>query len=526
MNKFVTGMLMGLVTINTMVAAGHTRPRLILGIVVDQLRTDYLEFLQETFGKDGFNKLKDNGLYFKDIDFRQTVEDAPSATAVVFTGAWPKYTGIPSALVYDSSSRKTTGVLSDPNYKGVNTLSGYSPESLQLSTITDEIAIENRGTGYLYSIAADPQQAVIMSGHAGKGAVWIDDNSGRWASTSYYHDFPSVIAQYDRISPLSSRIDTIVWKPLLNLERYPEIPQLKKQSSFRYNFPRNERNVYIKFKNSPRGNEELTDAAIACLKSMSFGQGESVDMLNLAYSVAPYPYSYEGDSKLELEDAYIRLDGELARLFEEVDRRVGLDNTLIFLTSTGYYNDNKADEKKYRIPTGEFSLKRAESLLNSYLSALYGNGDYVESTTDGKITLNRKLIEEKRLSVQSVREISRDFLLKMSGVSDAFTIDDILGTGGMGRRNQWLSIDPKHGSDIYLEFTPGWTVIDDTKSEVKKTTVKYGQTRTPAFIMGPNIRKGTVSEGIDATILAPTITSALHIQAPNGSREKPLSIGD
>lgn len=519
-------MLFGLVTINTMVGTNTTRPRLIVGIVVDQLRTDYLEFLQSSFGKDGFNKLKENGLYIQDIDFQQSVSDAPTATAVVFTGAWPKQTGVPAAEIYDPTLKRNVSTLADNGYKGVNGHSGYSPQALRLSTIADEIAIDGAGGGIIYSIAADPQQAVIMSGHAGKGAVWIDDNTGKWASTSYYQDFPTALSQYDKISPLSARIDTIVWKPLLKLENYPDIPWAKKQNGFKYNFPKNDRNTYIKFKASPKGNEEVTDAAITCLKMMSFGSGESVDMLNIAYSVAPYPYGSDNDNRLEIEDAYIRLDGQLGRLFRELDRKVGLENTLIFLTSTGYYEDNVPGETKYRVPTGEFSLKRAESLLNSYLSATHGNGDYVLSIAEGKIVLDRRLIEEKRLSLPTFREEARNFLMKMSGVSDAFTIDEILNSGALNRPDLRLSIDPKHSADIYLEFTPGWTVTDDTKTPATQTVVRYGQTRTPAFLMGPNIRKATLSNSVDATVLAPTITSNLHIRAPNGAREKPMTVSD
>lgn len=522
MKKFVRSMLFGLVTINTMMAAGTTRPRLIVGIVVDQLRTDYLEFLKTTFGREGFNKLRKEGLYLQDIDFHQSVKDAPAATAVIFTGAWPRQTGVPSATVFDATTKRDVPVLADKQYRGVNSQAGYSAEALRLSTISDEIAIDGLGSGMIYSLSADPQQAVIMSGHAGKGAFWIDDNSGKWASTTYYQEMPASLAQYNRISPLSSRIDTIVWKPMMRPEAYPDLPGVRKQSAFRYTFPKSDRNSYIKFKQTPRGNDELTDAAITLLKNIPFGKSDAVDMLNVAYTLAPYGYDDDGDNRMELEDAYIRLDSQLARLFAEIDRTVGLDNTLIFLSSTGYYEDNKREDEKYRIPTGEFSLKRAESLLNSYLSATYGNGGYVLSMKDGKVTLNAKLIDEKRMPISTIREEARNFLVKMSGVYDGFTVDEILNSGQGGRMDLRLTTDPKYAADIYLEFTPGWILTDDSVVPAKQTTVHHGQVRTPAFLLAPNLQAETITEGIDATILAPTITSNLHIRAPNGAREKPM----
>lgn len=523
-NKFVTSMLFGLVTINTMVAAETTRPKLILSIVVDQLRTDYLEMLQKTFGSKGFNRLKNDGIYFKDVDFRQTVGDAPTATAVVFTGAWPRETGVATGEIFDPTLKRNVPTLNDNSVKGTNTTTGYSPAALRLSTMADEILMDSEGSSLIYSISGDPQQAVIMAGHAGKGAIWIDDNSGKWASSTYYADFPNAINQYNKISPLSTRIDTIIWKPLLKADRYPDLPAAKRQTGFRYNFPKSDRNAYIRFKKSGKSNVELTDAAIVCLQTMPFGKGDAIDMLNIGYTLAPYSYSDNNDNRFELEDAYIRLDGQLARLFEEVDHQVGLENTLIFLTSSGYYDDSGADETRYKIPTGEFSMKRAESLLNSYLSATYGNGDYILSLGDGKVVLNGKLIEEKNRNLTQIREEVRNFLLKMSGISDAYTIDEILNSGALNRPNLRLSIDPKSAADIYVEFTPGWTVVDDNIVPAKQTVVRNGEMRTPAFLLGPGIRKEEVSKTVDATVLAPTIMSSLHIRAPNGSREKPLTI--
>lgn len=159
------------------------------------------------------------------------------------------------------------------------------------------------------------------------------------------------------------------------------------------------------FEQSALANTEITDVAIDMIRSMSLGKrGDVVDMLNLAYTAAPFEYAKDGDPRAELQDTYIRLDSQLGRLFDAIDRYVGLDNTLVWVWSTGYFNDGSAIDPKYKVPTGEFSTKRASSLLNSYLSARHGNGDYIVAFHDGHLYLDHKVLESKRLDAALVAE--------------------------------------------------------------------------------------------------------------------------
>ena len=527
MNRLITTVLIGLVGINTIVQAQGTagRPRLVVGIVVDQLRTDYLDDLRDPFGEKGFKRLMKQGVFMRDVDFRKTAGDAATATAVIYTGAWPSQNGLSAATRYDISTRRSVPILSDAGTLGNYTTEGYSPAGLRLSTIADEIAVDGIGLPAIYSISTDPQQAVVMSGHAGKGAAWIDDATGRWATTTYYPDFPQPFRTANQYNPLSKRIDTLVWKPSRALSVYPGIPPQKKYYPFSHTFPRSDRDSYRRFKTSAPANEMVAEMATECLKGLKLGSnGGGIDMLNIGLTAAPYKDVRDGDFRVELEDTYLRLDGVIGRLLDEIDRTAGLDNTVVYLTGTGYYNDATIDDARYRIPTGELRLKRVKSLLNSYLSAKYGNGDYVLGIHGTELYLDHSAIEGKRLDPAEIRRESRDFLVKMSGVETARTLDDILGSGSVETESLRLRVDPKNSGDIFLTVTPGWAVTDDLTYPGSTHPVRTGEILTPAFIMGADVPVTEIGTPVDASAIAPTVTSILHIRSPNGAVSRPLTL--
>ena len=522
MKKLVTSVLVGLVTLNVLAQTVPGRPKLVVGIVVDQMRTDYIEYLQNYFGERGFRKLMKEGVYMRDVDFKVADLDAASATAMLYTGAYPSQTGVPAALVYDSETKSLTPALADSKTLGNFTNDSYSPERLRLSTLSDELAIDGGGLGQIYALSPDPQQSMIMAGHAGTGALWINNTSGNWATTTWYKTMPPQISARNYSSSIGSRIDTMQWKPSVSLDRMPGIPR-HKTVPFKHAFPKSDKNVFIRFANSPLANREVTDVAIECIKGMNMGNvGTAIDMLNLGYTLAPYKYVKDGDYRAELTDSYLRLDKELGRLFEAIDKYVGAGNAMIWLSSTGYYDDAVIDDRKYRIPGGEFSIKRAQSLINSYLSARHGNAGYVGAFKDGHLYFDHKVIEEKNLDLKEVVADARSFLAKMSGVADAYTLNDILSPSTPDEERLRLEIDPKSGGDIIVTFNPGWTVVDDLEYPAFSKPVRETAVLTPAFILAPGTEPQIISAPVEATALAPTVAGILRIRSPNGSVAKPL----
>lgn len=523
MNKLLTSVLCGLVGISTVAMADPTRPKLVVGIMVDQLRTDYIDFLSTRFGKDGFNLLKSRGLYLKNVDYNVRDLDIVSSTAIVYTGNYASASGIPADKVYDPATKFPQPILHDPETLGNFTNETYSPTALRLSTISDELAVDGAGLGAIYSISPDPMQAIIMAGHGGSSAFWISDETGKWATTTYYKDVPNSMSQRNYRTPLAERLDTMVWTPSMALDSYHGVPPQKKYFPFRHSFPKKSSDRYVRYKASALVNTEVTDIAIDYIKSLQLGQRDDViDMLNIGYTVAPYKFGVDGDMRLEMQDSYLRLDRQLERLLGAIKENVGLENTLIFLVSSGYFDEAAEDEPRYRIPSGNFSMKRAVSLLNSYLSAKHGNDQYVDGSYRNMIYLDHSTLERHSLDVADVRRDARDFVVMMSGVADVKSLTDIVGETTPELRRIGRGLDPKTAGDLRLEFAPGWTVNDDVRLPVTSWQVREGNPATPAFIMGPGVPVKIETGEVNASAIAPTVSSVMRIRSPNGAADKPL----
>lgn len=499
------------------------RPKLVVGIVIDQLRSDYLELLESKFSSGGFFKLINNGAYFKNVSYGVDVNDPTVSSAILFTGTYPNINGISSSKVFDTKTQRPVPILTDHEKIGNFTDETFSPTAMEVSSLADEVRINGDAVGYVYSIAPDAQQSIIMAGHAANSASWINDVTGFWATTTFYKDFPASLSFRNYNTSLATRLDTIRWQPLLPMEEYPDIPNFRKFYAFKYTFPHNDKDRFRKFKQSALVNEEVTNVAINYLQSLALGKREELDMLNIAYTLAPYEPSIDRDFRIELEDAYLRLDLQIERLMKAIDTSVGRENVLVFVASTGYFEDARLDDEKFNIPTGEFHSARAKSLLNMYLMALYGNGDWVLNYYDKHLFLNRDLIKERNLSLEELRAKSAEFLRKMSGVAAAYSIDEIINNPGSPRAQKiHKSINQNFAGDVILVIKPGWQIVDPIFTP--KKLVRDNSVNTPVIISGQQIPTLRVAEEIDATFLAPTVARLLGIRAPNAAAHKPLII--
>lgn len=525
MNRLLSTFVVGLAGIQGITLAGEVRPRLVVGIVVDQLRTDYLEDLRDMFSSGGFRRLMDNGLYLRDVDFVVSPGDAASASAIIQTGAYPRQNGIPGSMVYQPSAKTLKPVFLDPAYIGNFTTETYSPSALKVTTLTDEISLDGQGKSRIHSIAPDAAQAIVLAGHEAKSSFWVNDETGKWSSSTYYPYPPAYLQNINYNSPLVSRLDTIRWMPLRKDEPYPYVNSIDIKEGFRYTFPRSDRDVFTLYKNSPFVNRDITDAATDYVRSQGLGLNpETTDVLNLGYTLSPYPAITDEDYRYELQDSYLRLDKDLERLFNTLDRQVGRDNVVVYLVSTGYFNQRPFAEGESRMPGGTFSVKRALSLLNSYFAAKYGNGSYVDGFSDNQIFFDKKEIEAKNLDINAVAQEARDFLIKMSGVADAYTLTDLISPSIPELEAHRLALDPKTAGELIVEFNPGWNVVDDSKFPPETIVNKTTAYLFPGFIMGPGIEQKTVDETVEAVTIAPTLANALHIRSPNSTMSKPLKV--
>lgn len=519
-----------MVTVATGVSASATdtipdRPSLVVGITIDGLSYNYLELLRHRFGTDGFNRLINDGVTFTDIDFG-TPLDAAAAAAVIYTGAAPTINGVASATIYDATARRLLPLLNSDSPSAAD--ENYSPSKLLASTIADELKIDGGGLGQVHAVAPDASMAVITAGHAANSSYWINDISGKWTTSTYFPDRPSFIQYRNKMMPLQYKLDTLVWAPMMEISLYPNLPSFRRTYPFSIRFARSDSQRYYRYKSTPMVNTETTDVAIEYLRSVETGKHESPDMLSISYTLQPYPYGKDSDDKLENMDGYLRLDRELARLFEAVNEGPGLDRTLFFIAGTPVKPRSRRDDEKWRIPGGDFHPKRAISLLNLYLINKFGNGEWVSGYNDGYFYINPSTIADHGAEVVTVRNEAAGFLRKMAGVAYAYTIDDIAARRLHDNAHETARNTRADASgDILITVAPGWHIVDDDEAMVSTSlplVERSASSTAPAFILAPGVEPKVFNEVIDARILAPTIAGLLRIRSPNGASLAPMRL--
>lgn len=501
-------------------AQQHGRAPIAVGIMIEGLTDEYLTLLEQQFTDGGFRRLMNNGVYISDVRFGPAI-DPTAAAAILMTGTSPNVNGIPAAYTYQQSTKRATPVLTDSKSLGNFTDETLSPKTLKVSTITDELRIATDGDGSVYSIAADPQLSILGAGHAANGAYWIYDHTGNWASTTFYKEMPSVVTNRNHRSPLRSRLDTITWRPALPMAAYPLLSKNERSKPFRHTYPAKDFDRFTKFKSTPMANTEATDLALDLISSAKMGRDDATDMIVITYKLnAP------GASQAEIMDLYIRLDRDLNRLFNAIYKASGTVAPIIFVAGLPSTSPYKSDDAKWKVPAGEYSIRKALSLLEMYLIGVHGNGDWVDGYHNHHFYLNRKLIVDKGLNLADFRTEAADFLARMAGVSNVYTIDDIIaarvGDDPQGlKRNTSVEIS----GDVIVEITPGWTIVDDPNSKSSSPTAeRQCPENIPAFILSPLIRPNRISSPIDARAIAPAVCKQLRVRSPNAAANGSLKL--
>lgn len=508
-------------------AVGAEPTRLVLNIVVDGLNLDMLEDLSKNLTAGGFNKLTSGGAVLENVDFGTNL-DPVAATAMLVTGTSPSVNSVASATRRDSESGLMLDVLDDGKTVGNFTTKTYSPAALAVTTLSDEIRIAGAGVTYSHAIAPDAMTAIVLAGHAANSAVWINDETANWATTTFYKDFPADAANANRTRPLATRLDTMSWVPGKSSSTAASLPDHLTRYPFRYTFAKNTPNRVANFKSSPMVNREVTDLATQYINSLQLGTHEGPDLLSLGYNLHSYPASKSAESRYELIDSYIKLDDDLNRLLTTIDKKVGLDKTLIVVSGTPSSTTRRVDTQRWNLPGGQFSTRKAESLLNMYLMAKYGNGRWIVGYHDGQFYLDTKTAERRGHDPKAMRTEAALFVERMAGVKHAFTIDELLSgmptldPTGARRRN----INVASAGDIFIDIIPGWQLVDDYNNpgQSQSDPTAKAMTTSGVIFYGAGVKPATISTPVDARAVAPTVTRLLRIRSPNGAEVAPLTL--
>lgn len=485
---------------------GDGNIRLVLSINVDQLRSDFLYEFNNLYGEKGFKRLMNGGRCYANAYYAYEHIDRASATATLMSGTYPYVSGIVAGQWLDRNSLRLVNCTDDSRYKGLYTNRTVSPAKLKSLTLPDEMKRATRNKSQVCAIAPDCDAAVMAGGHAADVVIWKNDDTGFWCSSSYYGKFPSWVAAINK--KIGSK--DAVWKPFFPTEIYENFGD-KAPKAFSYSF--NGTNDVREYKTSACINSEVNDMAIACLRSGNMGLDDIPDFLSVTYYAGNYKSEPMEDRPIEVQDIYTRLDLNLAALLDEIDSRIGLENVLISLASTGYVVEGEGDEEVYRLPSGYLQLDRISALLNVYLGAIFGPGQYVDGYHNTQLYMNRRLIETMQLDKLDVISHAVEFLKSLEGVEDVFTIYRLGGLLSPEMQYVKNGYNANCSGDIWLRLMPGWKMAKDVASAsnlVRRSSVFF-----PMIIWGGGVEPQLIETMTPANIMAPEVARILRIRRPN-----------
>ncbi len=481
-------------------------PKLYVSIVVDQLRTDFLYEFEGLYGEGGFKRLLSGGKVYDNVYYAFDNIDRATAVATLATGTNPYVSGIVAERWLDRRTLRVVDCVEDKECKGVYSTEALSPSSLKSITITDEIKRSTRGNAIVCSIAPDGDAAVLAGGHAADVVLWKNNMAGYWSSSSYYGLYPSWAADMNKKLQGKPR----KWTPLFRTGEYNNFGE-KAPSSFSYAFD-GKRNI-ITYKTSACINDEVNEMAFAFLENTDAGKDDIVDCLALTYYAGNYDGAAMSHRPIEVQDIYARLDRNLAALFDELDKRIGLENVVVSLASTGYVMESGDENSSYRLPSGTLYSERVQALLNVYLSAKFGKGDYIEGVYGTQLFLDNKLIERMELDKMTVVSQAVEFLKSLDGVEDVFTIYRLGGMLSPELQFAKNGYNPVGSGDLWLRLMPGWRLVEDellVSRQVYRSPVMF-----PVIIYGAGVGHSVVDKLTPANILATEMARVLRVRRPN-----------
>ena len=304
------------------------------------------------------------------------------------------------------------------------------------------------------------------------------------------------------------------WNPLHPITSYTFLPEWR-TIPFKYRFETEKDNKYRRLITSPLINDEVNRVTEDLLDKSNIGKDDITDLLAITYYAGNYNHRSTQECAMEMQDTYARLDQSIARLLDMLESKVGLQNVLLCIASTGYADPDGADIGIYRIPGGEFHLNRCATLLNMYLMATYGEGQYVEGFYNQQIYLNHKLIEEKQLNLAEIQQKSAEFLVQFSGVNKVYSAYQLL------LEHIRNGFHRHRSGDLIIEVLPGWTVMQENSNDNR--VVRAATIATPLILLGKGIKPEIIRMPVAIDRVAPTLSSAMRIRAPNACTAAPLN---
>lgn len=523
---------------NTVLAVeSNSNPKLVVGIVVDQMRYDYLTRFDSKFGDGGFKRMINEGFNCKNHHFNYVPTYTGPGHASVYTGTTPKYHGIIGNNWYDKEVKAMVYCAQDDSVNSVGTenkAGKMSPQRMQTTTFGDENRLFTQMQGKTIGISLKDRGAILPAGHTANAAYWFHGkDEGSWISSSFYmNDLPQWVKDFNTSETAESYLK--VWNTLYDISTYTESGtdentfeggfKGQEKATFPYDLKalsKDNRGFDI-LKATPHGNSLTTDFAIAAIKAENLGEDNITDVLAVSFSATDYVGHNFGVNSKEIEDTYIRLDQDLERFFNYLDATVGKGEYTVFLTADHGAVDVPNYLKSVKIPAGYVERKDRKVKFNKFLTATFGNKDIVENISNNQIFLDRAKVKSLGLNLIDVQNAIAMEQLSYMNVSKVYTATTMSSAGFSTGVEALLQngFNQKRSGDVILVNDPAFISYGQTGS-THGSGLNY-DTHVPLLFFGKGIKHG---ETFDKTVIpdiAPTISALLGISFPNGATGRPL----
>jgi predicted AlkP superfamily pyrophosphatase or phosphodiesterase len=516
-------------------------PKLVVGIVIDQMCYEYLYRYQSKFSKGGFLKLMNNGTHCRNTHYNYVPTFTGPGHASIYTGTTPNNHGIVANDWFDRNTGNTENCVRDSNVFGVGTNSEEvkcSPNSLKANTITDQLKL-TYPSAKVISMSIKDRGAILPGGHLSDGSYWFDYSSGKFVTSSFFKkELPFWVNNFNNKEFPNSYLNQ-TWNTLLNIEEYKEsgpddspyeeVLKGKKSPTFPYDLKElceGKPNYYL-FSHTPFANTYLTDFAIESIYNEMLGQDNQADFLTISYSTPDIAGHSFGPYSVELEDIYLRLDLEISKLIKELENRVGKGQFTLFLTADHavvpvpqYLVDNK-------LPGGYVFLQNNLINLNDEVKNQFGS-DLILAVENNNIYLDHQTIDLLKIDKDELENFISTKVLDWEGVKYVFTSSELTSTSS---DNGWrdmirLGYDKNKSGDLIFMLEPGFLPKSNDSEKARKGT-SHGSafnydTHVPLIWYGKGIKKQELFRRINIIDITPTLTHLLFLQNSNSSTGDPI----
>ncbi|MDC6352670.1 alkaline phosphatase family protein [Zeaxanthinibacter sp. PT1] len=512
-------------------------PKLVVGIVVDQMRYDYLTRFWSHYGDGGFKRMVQDGFLCKDHHFNYAPTSTGPGHASVYTGATPSIHGIIGNNWYDKDSDQSVYCVDDPAYNSVGTQGNAgkaSPHRLLVSTVTDQLRLHTQMRAKVVAVALKDRGAVLPGGHTANAAYWfVGGEEGKWISSTYYmNSLPAWVQRYNE----SKAIDAYKkpWNTLKKITSYQEstdddnayegLFNGKEKPVFPYNLPAlwEANGGYDILRSTPYGNNMTTDFAIEALKGENLGQDDITDFLAISYSSTDYAGHKFGVDSKEVQDTYLRLDLELEKLLEKLDKEVGKGEYTVFLTADHGAVPVPAYLSSKKVPAGYDDAIMGNQQFQDFLEYKYGGAQLIQNISNDQIFLDHEIVRSLDLDLREVQEELARELLGYEGISQVYTAYQMQNnnfTKGIPYILQ-NGYSQKRSGDVL--FVPRSGYINYSKTGSTHGSAEIYDTHVPLLFYGAGIAKGATTERTEIPDIAPTISAILGIAYPSGTTGSPI----